>query len=167
MDSHTQMQILAPRKSGKRDAMDFSLRTPRKGSRCPSLLNFRRRLRIAPAVQPKHSHTSGGKASKTRAPTLRRKKKPRRARHSSSAKMHGSRRDVSLSGDASHSTDASPSSGASPTAGASRPSRDTWMSEDGKDKDVVTNARLDDDTPIPELPTTRTLGRRRQMAMPL
>ncbi len=55
------------------------------------------RLRIAPAAQPKHSHTFGGwkKARRTRAPTLGRKK-PRRARRSSSAmtKMFGSRRDV-------------------------------------------------------------------------
>ncbi len=40
MDSHTQMQILAPRKPGKWDAMDSNLQTAWKRSHFPSLWNF-------------------------------------------------------------------------------------------------------------------------------
>ncbi len=95
MDSHTQMQILAPGKPGKWDAMDFSLQTPLKRSHFPNLWNLWRRRSIAPAAQRKQSQTSRErkKANRTRAPTLGRKNSSR-ARRPCSNEMHRSRRDV-------------------------------------------------------------------------
>ncbi len=157
MDSHTHMQILAIQKPGKQDAIDFSLQTPWERSHCPSLGNFRRPRRSAPALKSKQSHTSGGrkKASRTRATTLGRKKKFSR-----------SRRDVMAypRSQVVPQTPVLPQAQALPQVAG--PSRGKWKPKDGKDVGDI-ETRLIDDTPFPDQPTTRNPRERWRMAMPL
>ncbi len=100
MGSHTHRQIPAPRKPGKRDAIDFSLYRPQQ-SQCR---NGNGNILYNPLLPPETSKDSSSCSAETE-PNLgeeRRLTEPElqlwggRSRQPSSTKMHGSRRDVSV-----------------------------------------------------------------------